>query len=467
MLKKHSQFFESLLLISDLVIIALSWVLSYHIRFYGHVVPTDRGVPDFSMYAVLLLPILVIWFFAFKSFGLYRPKRIGTHLSEVFDITKACVVSVLILIAITFFFKRDEFSRLVFIFFVAINIVSLSFERLVFREALRYLRRKGHNLRHAIVAGAGENAESLIRRLEGHPEVGIRIEGVIGVDPARSEGKVAGVKVIGQCDRIGEVIRERSIDIVFIALSWEEHSMFASVLKSIGDETVDIKVIPDIFEFMTLRGGVEEFDGLPILNIQNSPLYGWNTIVKRSVDVIVSVAAIALLFPFLLLIAAVVKLTSPGPVLYRQERMGIGGDTFEMLKFRSMRTDAEKESGAVWACKDDPRRTVVGAFLRRTSLDELPQLFNVLRGDMSIVGPRPERPVFIQGFRKDIPKYMLRHTMKAGITGWAQVNGWRGDTDINKRIEHDLYYIEHWSLMLDIKILLMTIWKGLINRNAY
>ncbi|MBI5827778.1 MAG: exopolysaccharide biosynthesis polyprenyl glycosylphosphotransferase, partial [Deltaproteobacteria bacterium] len=161
------------------------------------------------------------------------------------------------------------------------------------------------------------------------------------------------------------------------------------------------------------------------------------------------------------------KLTSPGPVLYRQERMGIGGDTFEMLKFRSMGTDAEKESGAVWACKDDPRRTALGSFLRRTSLDELPQLFNVLKGDMSIVGPRPERPVFIQGFRKDIPRYMLRHTMKAGITGWAQVNGWRGDTDINKRIEHDLYYIENWSLMLDMKILLLTIWKGLVNRNAY
>ncbi|MBI5902728.1 MAG: undecaprenyl-phosphate glucose phosphotransferase [Deltaproteobacteria bacterium] len=391
----------------------------------------------------------------------------GTHLSEVLDITKACVVSVLILIAITFFFKRDEFSRLVFIFFAAINIVSLSLERLVFREALRYMRRKGYNLRHAVIAGAGENAELLIRRLEGHPEVGIKIEGVIGVDPAHSGGKVAGIKVIGQCDRIGEVIRERNIDIVFIALPWEEHSMLVTVLKNIGDETVDIKVIPAIFEFMTMRGGVEEFDGLPILNIQNSPLYGWNTIVKRAVDVIVSVAAIALLFPLMILIAALIKLTSPGPVLYRQERMGIGGDTFEMLKFRSMRTDAEKESGAVWARKDDPRRTALGSFLRRTSLDELPQLFNVLKGDMSIVGPRPERPVFIQGFRKDIPKYMLRHTMKAGITGWAQVNGWRGDTDINKRIEHDLYYIENWSLMLDMKILLLTIWKGLINRNAY
>lgn len=467
MLKKHSQFFESLLLIADLVIIAISWVLSYHIRFYGDIVPAYKGVPDFRIYAALLLPILIIWFFAFKSFGLYRPKRIGTHLSEVLDITKACVVSVLILIAITFFFRRDEFSRLVFIFFAAINIVSLSLERLVFREVLRYLRRKGHNLRYAIVAGTGENAESLITKLEGHPEVGIKIEGVIGVDSPATGGKVAGMNVIGHYGGIGEVIRERNIDIVFIALSWEEHFRMAEVLKNIGDETVDIKVIPDIFEFMTLRGGVEEFDGLPILNIQNSPLYGWNLIVKRAADIVVSVVAATLLFPLMLIVAALIKLTSPGRVLYRQERMGIGGDTFEMLKFRSMSIDAEKETGAVWARRDDPRRTAIGSFLRRTSLDELPQLFNVLKGDMSIVGPRPERPVFIQGFRKDIPKYMLRHTMKAGITGWAQVNGWRGNTDITKRIEHDLYYIENWSLMLDIKILLLTIWKGLINRNAY
>jgi len=216
-----------------------------------------------------------------------------------------------------------------------------------------------------------------------------------------------------------------------------------------------------------LRGGVEEFDGLPILNLRNSPLYGWNMIMKRALDIAISLIAIALLSPFMLLIAVLIRLTSPGPVLYRQERMGIGGDIFHILKFRTMAVDAEAATGAVWARKGDPRRTMPGSILRATSLDELPQLFNVLKGDMSLVGPRPERPVFIQEFRRKIPRYMLRHKMKAGITGWAQVNGWRGNTDLVKRVEHDLYYIEHWSISFDLKILMLTLWKGFVNRNAY
>lgn len=467
MLKKHSQFFESILLFADLAIIAVSWLVSYYVRFHSELMAVDKGVPDFEVYLSLLLPILVIWFFAFKAFGLYRPKRIGTHLSEVIDIAKACVVSVLLLASVTFFFRHYEFSRLVFILFTVINIFALSLSRTVFREVLRYLRRHGHNVRYALVVGTGDPAESLIRKLERHPEVGIKIEGVIGPVNKNSRGKVGGVKALGDLDGLGQIIRDRKIDIVFIALEWDEHGRIGDVLKNIGDETVDIKLIPDIFEFMTLRGGVEEFDGMPILNLQNSPLYGWNVVVKRAVDMLLSLIAIMALAPLMAAIAFLTKLSSPGPVLYRQERMGIGGDTFQILKFRSMRIDAERESGAVWARENDPRRTALGVFLRKTSLDELPQFFNVLKGDMSLVGPRPERPVFIQEFRKNIPKYMLRHTMKAGITGWAQVNGWRGNTDIKKRIEHDLFYIENWSLLFDIKILWLTIWKGIVNRNAY
>ena len=230
---------------------------------------------------------------------------------------------------------------------------------------------------------------------------------------------------------------------------------------------VDIQVIPDIYEFATIRGGIEEFDGLPIISLQDSPLYGWNMVIKRAADIAFSIIAITLTAPLVVLIAITIKLTSHGPVFYRQERMGLDGKIFQMLKFRSMWVDAEKESGAVWAKEDDPRRTWLGAFLRKTSIDELPQFFNVLKGDMSIVGPRPERPVFIEEFRKNIPKYMLRHKMKAGITGWAQVNGWRGDTDLKKRIEYDLYYIENWSFWFDLKIMWLTIWKGLVNKNAY
>ncbi len=230
---------------------------------------------------------------------------------------------------------------------------------------------------------------------------------------------------------------------------------------------MDIIVVPDIYEFITLRGGIEEFDGLPIVNLRNTPLFGWNMVLKRTFDVSLSTALIALTSPLMLLIAILVKAGSRGPVFYVQERMGLDGATFSMLKFRSMRTGAEDGTGPVWAGRGDERRTTIGRFLRRTSLDELPQLFNVLRGDMSLVGPRPERPVFIEEFRKRIPRYMLRHKVKAGMTGWAQVNGWRGDTDLKKRIDYDIYYIEHWSLLFDLKIVWLTLWKGFVHRNAY
>ncbi|MBI5491475.1 MAG: undecaprenyl-phosphate glucose phosphotransferase [Deltaproteobacteria bacterium] len=465
MLKKHSQFFESLLFISDLFIIAFSWLASYYFRFFAGVIPVDKGVPGLTKYSLLLVPIIVIWAFAFKGFGLYRPKRIGSRRAELYDISKACVVSVLVLIALTFFLRFD-ISRTLFVLFTAINILALSLGRLLFRALLRFLRRNGYNLRFALIVGSGRPVASLIERLEGHPEVGIKIEGMVSTTEGEA-GNAANLKPLGHYRDIRETIRRRRIDNVFIALSWDEHSEVAEVLKAIGDEAVDIKVIPDIHEFMTLRGGVEEFDGMPILNLRNSPLYGWNMILKRSADILFASAALIFAFPVMLLIAALVKITSGGPVLYRQERMGIGGEVFRMIKFRSMVIDAERDTGAIWARQDDPRRTGFGAFLRGTSLDELPQLFNVLKGDMSVVGPRPERPVFIDEFRKSIPGYMLRHKMKAGITGWAQVNGWRGNTDLKKRIEHDIFYIENWSLAFDMKILWLTVWKGLRNRNAY
>ena len=230
---------------------------------------------------------------------------------------------------------------------------------------------------------------------------------------------------------------------------------------------IEIRVVPDLYQLAALQGGVEEFEGMFLINLQGSPLYGWNRILKRGADIVFSLIAILLTSPLMLVIVAVTKLTSKGPVFYRQARMGLDGREFQMLKFRSMRIDAEKETGPVWAKENDPRRTRFGSFLRRTSLDELPQFFSVLKGDMSIVGPRPERPVFIEEFRRKIPKYMLRHKMKAGITGWAQVNGWRGNTSLEKRIEYDLFYIKNWSLFFDLKIMWLTIWKGLISKNAY
>ena len=467
MLKKHSKIFENLLLVSDLGIIAASWASAFFLRFYYGSLQALGDVPDVRVYASFMLLILFIWTVAFHAFGLYRPKRISSRISEIFDIIKACIFLALVMTSLTFFIREYEFSRLMVIYFTIINIVFLSSSRIFFRMLLRSIRKRGYNQRSALILGSGGSARSLIEKIDESPETGVRIVGYVSANEDSCGKKLSGVENIGIYAQIRDIITTREIDIVFVALSWDEQALTREILMHIGDETVDIKVIPSLYEFITIGSGIENFNGLPIMNLQGSPLYGWNLILKRATDLIVASAALVLLSPLFLIITLLVKLSSPGPVFYRQERMSIGGDVFEMLKFRSMRDSAEMETGAVWAKKDDSRKTRMGAILRKTSLDELPQLFNVLKGNMSLVGPRPERPIFITEFRKDIPKYMLRHKMKAGITGWAQINGWRGNTSIKKRIECDLYYIENWSLKLDLNILIKTIFKGFIHRNAY
>jgi Undecaprenyl-phosphate glucose phosphotransferase len=464
-LRKHSQFFESVLLLADLAAVAACWLVAYGYRFFLDPIPAPRGIPSLRPYLLLLLPMVLIWPIAFRLFGLYRPRRIGTRLAEVMEIAKACSVSVLTLTALTFFIRGFEFSRLVLLYFWFLSIVGLSLMRGLFREGLRFLRRRGYNLRYAVLVGWGDVAEEVLRGLDRHPELGIRMRGCF-LDPAA--GIAPGdLPVLGGLDSLPKALREESIDHVFIALPLEASSRLPDILKGVEDVPVDVRVIPDTLRYVSLRGGIEEFEGLPIIQLQGSPVFGWDRVLKRTFDVVVAGLLLLVLGPVLLLIAGLVRLTSRGRVLYRQERMGLDGRIFRMLKFRSMREDAEEATGPVWAKAGDPRRTRLGAFLRALSLDELPQLWNVLKGEMSLVGPRPERPIFIQEFRQRIPRYMLRHMMKAGMTGWAQVNGWRGNTSLEKRIEFDLYYIEHWSLWFDLKILWLTIWKGLFNRNAH
>jgi Undecaprenyl-phosphate glucose phosphotransferase len=461
MLKAHSRLFEQLTLVSDLVLIAGCWVAAYLLRFYGMRSPE---IPPFQDYALQLLPILVVWAIAFKAFDLYRPHRLASHLSEWIDIAKATTLGVLVLIAImTFVFRGYDYSRIVILLFWAMSIVAASFSRAVFREALRVARRRGYNQRYAVVIGGGEPAAEVLRVLRRRPDVGIRVRGLLG---DKHEG-IEGVRWLGAPEDIRRVLDTESVDIVIIALPHGDYSRLTDILSQIGDEPVAIHLVPDIFSLASLRGGIEEFETLPIIHLRESPLYGWNRVLKRAFDVVAGAIALLLALPIMAVIAAVVRATSSGPILYRQERMGLDGRRFDMLKFRTMRADAEAESGPTWATPDDPRRTAIGAWLRRFSLDELPQLLNVLRGEMSLVGPRPERPSFVEDFRRRVPGYMLRHKVKAGITGWAQINGWRGNTSIERRIEYDLYYIERWSLAFDVSILLRTLWLGFRNRNAY
>ena len=460
MLKAHSRLFKQLTLMADVVVIAACWLLAYWLRFH---VLTHGDVPPLGDYALQLVPILVVWAFAFRAFDLYRPLRLGSHLSEWWDITKASSLGALALVAImSFVFRGYDYSRVAIGIFWAISIVGTTMSRVVFREALRVARRRGYNLRYAVVVGGGEPAAEVFRVLRRRPDVGVRVLGRLG--DKREEGEL---RWLGAPEDIRAVLDAHQVDVVIIALPHADYPRLGAILDGIGDDPVAIHLVPDVFSLASLRWGIEEFETLPIIHLRESPLYGWNRVLKRVFDVVVGGAALLALAPLMLAIAAAIKLTSRGPMLYRQERMGLDGRRFRMLKFRSMVPDAEAGTGPRWAVPDDPRRTGFGAFLRRSSLDELPQLVNVLRGEMSLVGPRPERPSFVEEFRRRVPRYMLRHKVKAGITGWAQINGWRGNTSIEKRIEYDLYYIERWSMGFDLRILLQTLWLGFRNRNAY
>jgi Undecaprenyl-phosphate glucose phosphotransferase len=440
----------------------MCWVTAYWVRFHLMRV-TD--IPPFRDYALQLLPILVVWGIAFHTFDLYRPHRLGSRASEWLDVAKASILGALILVSImTFAFRDYAYSRLVILIFLAQSIVAVSLARAALREALRFARRHGYNLRYAIVVGGGEPAAEVLRVLRRRRDVGIFVLGMLSDKKEIPEN----MRWLGGIEDVRTVLDRHQVDMVIIALPHADAARLAPVLNGIGDDPIAIHLVPDVFSLVPARGGVEEFEMIPFIHLRESRLYGWNRLLKRAFDLVFGTFALVVAAPVMVGIAVALKLTSPGPVLYRQERMGVDGLRFKMLKFRTMHVDAEAETGPVWALPDDPRRTPVGAFLRRTSLDELPQIFNVLRGEMSLVGPRPERPRFVEEFRRRVPGYMLRHKVKAGITGWAQINGWRGNTSIERRIECDLYYIERWSLGFDLKILLQTLWYGFrINRNAH
>jgi Undecaprenyl-phosphate glucose phosphotransferase len=331
-------------------------------------------------------------------------------------------------------------------------------------SAIRHLRSHGYNQTHSIIVGTGRVARKTARSLRRTSWLGIKNLGFVEEQPNRW---TTDLDILGTFADLPALIRKYAIGHVFIALPLSRYDDARRVYDILSRLVVEVRLVADVPNLAGLSLTTTNLDGLPVIGLRESPHFGLNVVIKRLMDVVLSVAALVLLSPLMLLIAVLIKLTSPGPVFYRQERCGLNGGSFSMLKFRSMRVDAEKQSGAVWARKDDPRRTWFGALLRRTSLDELPQFFNVLRGDMSLVGPRPERPMFIQQFSRTIPNYMARHAVKAGITGWAQVHGWRGNTSLRKRVQYDLYYITHWTPWLDLRILAMTLLHGLFHRNAY
>ena len=467
MLKKHAQFFESLFFISDLLILSLAWILSYFLRFhFVPIRPPLLGTPPLMNYLEFLLPLWVIWGFTSNRFGLYRPRRMEHFSREVFDIAKCLTFAFVILIAVIYLLRRFEFSRLAFLYFWEIGFLGLLSMRYFARRTLMMLRSKGYNQRFALIAGTGALGQKLLEKIEIHPDFGIHVIGFLGHRAEEVGKKVKNIPVIGVYEDLDRIVGENKVDIFFVALPIHEYHCFEGLVREVQGDLTEIKVVPASYEFMGLRGGMDVLGDLPMLSLQGSPLHGWDRVFKRTFDLVIGIVILVILSSVMLVISLLVKLTSRGPILYKQERVGFDGRFFQMFKFRTMKKDAEKKTGPVWARENDSRRTKVGAFLRKTSLDELPQLFNVVKGEMSLVGPRPERPNFVETFRNEIPHYMLRHKIKAGMTGWAQINGWRGNTSLEKRIEHDLYYIQNWSIGFDVRILFMTIWKGFFSKSA-
>ena len=483
MLKKHSQLFEALFTASDLLVISIAWTLSYWLRFSSELIAVHKGVPPFSDYLRMLLFVWLIWAFVFRRFGLYKPMRGVSRVREALMVVRANLLSVILLLAVTYLFREKSvpFSRLVFVIFLGISTVFAVISRSVIRVFLRSMRRRGYNLRYALMVGSGISAREMAKSIVSHPEYGIELLGCLSsTSPLASvdarqlslyqesskESANPKLPILGDYSDLPKFLEEGKIDQVIVALPYCEHNCLEDIIASIGDSMVDVKIVPDVQQFILLGSEIEEFNGVPVVSLASTPLAGINRIMKRGVDLVLGTILFVAFLPFMSLIALLVKLTSEGPIFFSQERVGLDGRTFNIYKFRTMKLDAEA-GGAKFAVRGDPRVTLIGKVLRKLSLDELPQLVNVIRGQMSLVGPRPERPVFIKEFRQRIPKYMLRHKVQAGMTGWAQVHGWRGNTSIEKRIEYDLYYIEHWSLMLDLKILGLTLVNGLLDRNAY
>ena len=466
MFKRHHQVFTALRVLLDVAMVAAAFAGAYAIRFGSPRTFPYPELPPLRETLTVGALALFLWPLALRGVGLYRPQRQKSALDEVFGVFKATVLAGLLLVAITYFVREDRYSRGALLIFTALAFVGVGAVRFLFKEVLHALRRRGYNLRYVLVLGAGRLARQVLEQIEAHRELGFRSVGCLSLTRARVGKRIDGIEVIGTLRDLSAVLARQQVDQVLVALPSRSFHRLPRIMEICADTTVDVKLVPDVYQYATLFGGLEEFGGLPIVNLQSVGVLGINALAKRAFDVILSAVFLAVLSPLMLLVAALVKLTSPGPVLYRQERVGLDGKAFWMLKFRTMRDGAEQD-GPRFAEPRDARVTAVGALLRRTSIDELPQLLNVLAGDMSMVGPRPERPVFIDKFRRHIPRYQLRHMVKAGMTGWAQIHGLRGQTSIEKRVEYDLYYIEHWSLLLDLRILARTLAGGFLSRNAY
>jgi Undecaprenyl-phosphate glucose phosphotransferase len=480
MVKRYNRLLIAFHVVTDAILGMAAFFLAYLLRFESGLIPITKGLPPVSQYVNVLPFIAVLVPLAYQVQGIYRLRRGRSRVDDFFAVFVGSILAVVLGIVSTLYVQayyvpealKDrgayEVSQLVWALFLGFNVLFTYASRELVRGALERRWRRGVGLKRVLIAGAGDLGRAVADKLLEHRELGYKLAGFID-DRAAAGDHIGyrGLPILGPLDEAAAILQRDDIDQLYVALPLDEHVKMLAVVESANREVVDIRVVPDLLQVIALRARLEDLDGIPIININDVPLRGFNSLLKRAIDVALSGFALAALAIPIACIAAIVRWTSPGPAFYRQERMGLDGISIWVWKFRSMYRDAERETGPVWAREDDPRCTPIGRWLRRFSLDELPQLWNVLRGDMSLVGPRPERPFFVAQFKHRIPQYMLRHKVKAGLTGWAQVNGWRGNTSLEKRIEYDLYYIENWSVWLDVKILWLTVLKGFFHKHAY
>jgi Undecaprenyl-phosphate glucose phosphotransferase len=476
MLKRFNRLLIAFYVVSDALLGLSAFVLAYTIRFKTNLIPITKGVPPLRQYINLLPFIAVLVPLGFHLQSLYRLRRGRSRVDDFFAVFVGSILAVVFGIVATLYVQTYiapndtgafQVSQAVWGLFLILNVTLAFGLRELMREVFERRWRAGLGLKRVLIAGSGELGRLVADKIIEHRELGYQIVGFVD---DRAEGDhlgYRGLPLLGTIEEAAPIALRESIDHLYVALPPDQHLRMIDLIESTSRECIDVKVVPDLLQVIALRARLEDLDGVPVINVNDVPLQGFNSVVKRGIDMAISALALALLAIPLALVAALVRLTSKGPVFYHQERMGLDGKSFTIVKFRSMAHDAERDTGPVWAQHNDPRVTAFGRFLRRSNVDELPQLWNVLRGDMSIVGPRPERPHFVAQFKHRIPQYMLRHKVKAGLTGWAQVNGWRGNTPVEKRIEYDLYYIENWSVRLDLKIMWLTLTKSFFHKHAY
>ena len=472
MIKDNQSSLNRLHVVLDALVTAFSYLLAWYIVIgSGWAQQLGKKTLEAEFYFSVLVVIVPAYLLLYSFFNLYTPKRVLGRRNEFGKILKANTIGFLVFGLVLYLGRKNahlfNFSQRLVVYFYMINVILITAERNAIRIVLRSMRSKGYNQKHILLVGYSHAAEGFIDRVRQNPEWGYQIRGILDDNKERGTS-YKGIRVIGSVDDLTYILEQNSLDEIAITLSLGEYERLRYIVNLCEKSGVHTKFIPDYGNIIPTVPYTEDLLGLPVVHIRHVPLNNMlNATIKRIVDIFGALVAIILFSPIMIVVAITIKLTSPGPIIYCQERVGLHNRPFKMYKFRSMTVQDPNKEKIKWTTPGDSRVTPIGKIIRKTSIDETPQFFNVLFGDMSLVGPRPERPFFVEKFKEEIPRYMIKHQVRPGITGWAQVNGYRGDTSIIKRIEHDLYYIENWTLGFDFKILFLTIFKGFINKNAY